>query len=104
MLNYQIIHGPTQNTIELLKNKMNPKNRERVDKTHYGAVAIFQTNIPSLYYYADIGQKAGEVITLEILGNCPQSLGSMAFFGDIAAVKAAMQAVISQEEASKPGK
>ena len=101
MLNYQVINKPTAAIQELLKNKMNSKNREKLGDASYGAIAIFQTTVPSMYMYADIGQKAGNVITVEILGNCPQSLGSIAFWGEVSSVDSAIKAVIEVEAREK---
>ncbi len=99
MFNYRIIYGPSPATVDLLKNKVTAKNRERIGERLFGAIGIFQTTLPDLYFYADIGQKSGEILMAEIPGNCPQTLGSIAFFGDVSAVETAMKAVLRQQEA-----
>lgn len=88
-----IIYAPGATVIEMLYRKIPHDARAKLEAHHFDAVGLIQTNIPSLYYYADIGQKAGNVLPLEINGNCPQHFSTLAFFGDTAAVDAAMQAV-----------
>ncbi len=104
MFNYRIIYGPSPSTVDLLKNKVSAKSRERIGQGPFGAIGIFQTTLPDLYFYADIGQKSGEILMAEIPGNCPQTLGSMAFFGDVSAVETAMKAVLRQQEGRKTDK
>lgn len=101
MFNYRIIYGPSPATVNLLKNKVTAKNRELIGEGLFGAIGIFQTTLPDMYFYADVGQKSGEILMAEIPGNCPQTLGSIAFFGDVSAVETAMKAVLRQQEGGR---
>jgi len=74
---------------------MNTESRKLLElESYYGAVAIIQSSIPNLFYYADVASKEADVITIEITGNCPQSLSNMSIWGNIEAVQSAMNAVI----------
>jgi hypothetical protein len=47
-----------------------------------------------MYYAADIGAKASPVAVLEVAGNCPQHIVTMAFIGavaDVSQVSAALR-------------
>ena len=105
-MNYKIIYNPAKETVDMLKLKMNHRQRERLGEVpgtlECGAIAIFQANLPNLYYYADLGVKTGGVMAEELMGNlCPQATGSMAFYGEISAVETAMKAVLRAEEEDK---
>ncbi|TEB05430.1 BMC domain protein [Pelotomaculum schinkii] len=89
----RIILAPGAAVIEMLCRRIHHEAKAKLEAHHFDAVGLIQTNIPNLYYYADIGQKAGNVLPIEINGNCPQHFSTLAFFGDTAAVSAAMQAV-----------
>jgi len=89
----RIICAPGADVIEMLYRRIPQQAKSKLDAHQFDAVGLIQTNLPNLYYYADIGQKAGNVFSVEISGNCPQHISTLAFFGNIAAVKAAMQAV-----------
>lgn len=93
MQNARIIYAPGENVIAMLRRRMSPDARKLLEQSRFDAVGLVQTSLPNLFYYADIGQKAGHVTAVEILGNCPQHMGTLAFLGNTAAVNAAMQAV-----------
>jgi microcompartment protein CcmL/EutN len=77
----------------MLLRRMVPAARKEVEGRCFDAVGLVQTDLPSLFYLADVGQKAGNVLAVEITGNCPQHVSTIAFFGDTAAVGAALAAV-----------
>lgn len=93
MIITRIISAPRPDTMALLLRRMVQEARKQVEDKHFDAIGLIQTDIPSLFYYTDIGQKAGNVIAVEILGNCPQHMNSMAFFGSNEAVNAAIAAI-----------
>jgi len=89
----RIISAPRPETMALLLRRMVQEARKQVEDNHFDAIGLIQTDIPSLFYYTDIGQKAGNIIAVEIPGNCPQHVSTMAFFGSNEAVNAAIAAI-----------
>lgn len=94
MPQFRVINAPSAGIKEMLLRRANAPNQIK-DEILRGCTAIgmFQALITDCYYYADLAQKAGEVIALEISGSCPQRLSMMALFGDISAVEAAIKAI-----------
>ncbi|WP_406678366.1 BMC domain-containing protein [Neomoorella carbonis] len=93
MLITRFIRAPRQGTMAMLVRRMSPAARKELEGKRFDAIGLVQTDLPSLFYFADIGQKAGDVIAAEITGNCPQHISTIAFFGNTAAVSAALAAV-----------
>ncbi len=93
MLNIRIIRAPRPGTMSMLFRRMTRESRKEVENRKFDAIGLIQTDLPNLFYLADIGQKAGAVQAFEITGNCPQHINTVAFFGDTAAVNAAIAAV-----------
>lgn len=93
MLNTCIIRAPRPGTVSLLYRRMAHETRKDIENKKFDAVGLIQTDLPNLFYLADVGQKAGAVLAFEITGNCPQHINTVAFFGDTAAVNAAIAAV-----------
>ncbi|BCV25848.1 BMC domain-containing protein [Gelria sp. Kuro-4] len=93
MLTTRLIRAPRPGTTAMLLRRMVPAARQAVEGRRFDAVGLVQTDLPSLFYFADVGQKAGDVVAVEISGNCPQHISTVAFFGDTAAVGAALAAV-----------
>ncbi len=94
----RIIHAPRPSTVDLLLRRTQKEAQQLVKNTHFAAIGLLQTDLPSLFYYTDIGQKAGNVIAIEILGNCPQNLSTMAFFGSNEAVNATISAITAADK------
>jgi len=95
VINTRIIRAPRPGTIALLFRRMAPDPRKELEHKRFDAIGLIQTDLPNLFYLADVGQKAGAVFAVEITGNCPQHINTVAFFGDTAAVNAAMSAAKS---------
>ena len=94
MLQFRIISAPSAGIKEMLLRRANgqPQVKEEILR-NCSAIGLFQASMTDCYYYADLAQKAGDVVALEINGTCPQRLSMMALFGDISAVKAAINAI-----------
>jgi len=89
----KIINNPSPACINMIKRRMNPKEREALEKFKFNAIGLVQTNVASIFYFGDIVAKASNVMPFEIMGNCPTSITTLAFFGDTSAVQTAMRAV-----------
>jgi microcompartment protein CcmL/EutN len=50
-----------------------------------------------MIYAADIAEKAADVRVFDLKGTCPQHLTMIGIFGDIAAVKASLEAIEADE-------
>lgn len=98
MIITRIIHAPRPSTVALLLRRTAKESKKLVEDTHFAAIGLLQTDLPSLFYYTDIGQKAGNVIAIEIVGNCPQHVNTMAFFGSNEAVNATMSAITAADK------
>ena len=97
MLTTRIIRAPRPGTLALMLRRTSQEARKQVENQHFDAVGLIQTDLPSLFYYMDIGQKAGNVIPVEILGNCPQHINTIPFFGSNEAVNACINAIIAAD-------
>ncbi|MDD3158323.1 hypothetical protein [Anaeromusa sp.] len=79
MLTTRIIRAPRPNTVAMLLRRTAPEAKKQLEGLHFDAIGLIQTDVPSLFYFADIAQKAGNVVAAEIVGNCPQHINTMAF-------------------------
>lgn len=101
MIITRIIRAPRPDTLKLLMRRMAPEARKQLEGLQFDAVGLVQTDLPSLFFYADTGQKAGNVIAVEILGNCPQHISTIGFLGSNEAVNASIAAVTAAENERK---
>lgn len=100
MLITRLIQAPRPSTMALLRRRMHTEARKELEGKRIDAVGLVQTDLPSLFYLADIGAKSGAVIVAELHGTCPQHINTIGFFGDTEAVRAAMSAVQAQSKQS----
>lgn len=98
MIFARTIRAPRPGTMALLTRRMAAEARELVANRRFDAVGLVQTNLPGLFYYADVAQKAGNVIAVEITGNCPQHVSTIALLGSNEAVDAAMKQIVAAEK------
>ncbi len=92
------IRAPRPGTLAMLTRRMANEAKEQLKDRRFDAVGLVQTNLPCLFYYADIAQKAGNVIAVEITGSCPQHVSTIAFFGSNEAVDAAMKEIVAADK------
>lgn len=93
MLQTRFIRAPRPGTLAMLLRRVHPDVKEKLQGKRFDAVGLVQTDLPSIFYLADVGQKAADILAVEITGNCPQHISTVAFLGDTAAVAAALAAV-----------
>ncbi len=96
MFKTRFIRAPRPGTLAMLLRRVHPDMREELQGKQFDAVGLVQCDLPSVFYLADVGQKAANVVAAEISGHCPQHISTVAFFGDTAAVSAALT-TITQE-------
>ncbi|MGX8700722.1 hypothetical protein [Caproiciproducens sp.] len=93
MQNSCVIYSPGKDVVAMLRRRLSAEARSVLDQMHFEAVALIQTSVPNLFYFADIGQKSGKVFAAEITGSCPQHITTLALFGNTESVKMAMKAI-----------
>lgn len=101
MFNFRIINGPTRETMAMLKRRMHTDLRKQLENRRFNSVGLVQADLPDLFYFADVGQKAGSITAIELNGSCPQHISTVALFGDIDAVKAAINAIKNARNANE---
>ena len=101
MFNFRIINAPGQEIMAMLSRRMNVELRKELDNKRFDCVAFIQADLPSLFYFADIAQKAGSVLVFELNGSCPQHISTLALLGDIGSVNAAVNAINNVRNVSK---
>lgn len=94
IMDTKIINNPSKACMEMFYRKMRPHEVEEIKSYRCNAIGLVQSNVASIFYYADIVSKASNVHPYEITGNCPTTVTTLAFFGDTSAVATAMQAVL----------
>lgn len=91
--NLRIINRPSPEVVEMLLRRLSPSAKKQVEQSQFNSVALFNTSVPNVYYFADIAKKAGNVIVADVSGTCPQHVTALALFGDISAVSIAVKAI-----------
>jgi hypothetical protein len=89
----RLIRSPTEAFLEMLLNNVRPLERKRFEGSHWGAVGLVQAKLIELYWAADVAEKASNVRTALVMGNCPQHIQMLAVVGQQAAVQAALDKI-----------
>ncbi|KAA5607067.1 BMC domain-containing protein [Roseospira marina] len=92
-MNARIINAPGPDVMHMLGRRIHPDMRATVKEQTFGAVGLVQASVADLYFFADVAQKAADVLVVELFGSCPQHVTTLAFFGETSAVRTAMQAI-----------
>ena len=64
----------------MLLRRMPPDCRKDILGMKVDAVGLVQTDLPNLFYLADVGAKAGSVSAVELHGTCPQHINTIGFW------------------------
>lgn len=96
-LTHRLILAPSESTKKMLTRRMTfgraAEDAERLKSASWGAVLLISGSVPEIFYAADTGAKTSPVMTLEVVGNCPQNIVSMAFIGGVSDVKQVLAAL-----------
>jgi hypothetical protein len=95
----ELIRSPTESFLQMLLNNIRPSDRKRVEDTRWGAVGLIQARLIELYWSADVAEKASNVVTALVMGNCPQHIQMLAIFGQQAGVRAALDKIQERQRA-----
>ena len=92
-LNIRLITHPGAGVVEILMSRMGASAKKAVQQIDFSAVGLIQGKLVDMIYAADIVEKTADVRIFDLKGLCPQHLTMVGVFGDIAAVKAGLDAV-----------
>lgn len=98
----EIIRAPTESFLEMLIDNVRPTERKRLEGRHWGAIGLVQARLIDLYWAADVAEKASNVVTALVMGNCPQHTQMLAIAGHEAGVQAAMAKIKERKRRSGP--
>ena len=95
-LNVQFITHPSPGVIEILMSRMGSSGKKAVELIDFSAVGLVQGRLVDMMFAADIAEKAARVQVFDLKGTCPQHLTMIGIFGEVAAVKAALDAIAAE--------
>jgi len=72
------------------------EEEENLKTANWGAVLLIQGTIPEMFGAVDVGTKTSPVLAMEIIGNCPQHIVTMAFIGNVADIKQVLSVLKSE--------
>ncbi len=97
-LNIQFITHPGQGVIEMLSTRMGATGKKSLEIIDFSAVGLVQGRLVDMMYAADVAEKTADVHVFDLKGTCPQHLTMIGIFGDIAAVKASLDAIQAEDK------
>lgn len=89
----EIVQGPSPAFIGMLTSNLGATLRDTIPLTKWGAVGLIQATLIEIYRSADLAEKASDVTTALVYGNCPQHIQMLAIFGNSEAVKTALKKI-----------
>jgi hypothetical protein len=89
----EMIRSPSESFLRMLYNNVRPNERQRLEEAQWGAVGLVQGKLIELYRSVDLAEKASQVMTALVMGNCPQHIQMLAVLGKEAAVKTAIDKI-----------
>ncbi len=92
-LNIQFITHPGPGVVDILMSRMGVAGKKTLDLIDFSAVGLVQGKLVDMMYAADIAEKTANVHVFDLKGTCPQHLTMIGVFGEIAAVRTALDAI-----------
>jgi len=100
MFKTTVITSAKAHTLALIARRIDDKKiRDQFAQQDGTAVGLCEGSVLDIIEASDVAEKAADVVTCEIKGNCPQHLVCLGIFGTLSAVKAAVEAVESNRKA-----
>ena len=95
----QLISHPSRGVFEFLRQRVGVVGKKIFAEAEvpFTAVGLVQGKVVDMIAAADVAEKAGDVLVYDLKGICPQHITMIGIFGDIADVKAAMDAIEEAE-------
>ncbi|AER65950.1 microcompartments protein [Thermovirga lienii DSM 17291] len=87
----RLVVKPTEALLEVLKSRLRP--RVVKDFNGAGALLLIQGAVVDVLAAIDVATKASNVKASEVVGNCPQQLNTVVFWGSVSDVKQALSAL-----------
>ncbi|MCB2185589.1 MAG: BMC domain-containing protein [Deltaproteobacteria bacterium] len=81
----------------MLMSRMGGSAKKSLEVMDFSAVGLVQGRLLDMIAASDVAEKAAAVQVYDLKGTCPQHTTMIGIFGDIAAVKAALDAVEKAE-------
>jgi microcompartment protein CcmL/EutN len=91
----QIIPHPSPGVFEFLRQRVGVAGKKAFSEAEvpFTAVGLIQGKLVDMIAAADVAEKAANVRVFDLRGLCPQHITMIGIFGDIADVKAGVQAI-----------
>ena len=101
-LSSRIISHPSPGVFEFLRQRVGAVGKKVFAEAEvpFSAVGLVQGKLVDMIAAADVAEKAGDVRVFDLRGLCPQHITMIGIFGDIADVKASIEAIEQSEELS----
>lgn len=96
--NLRMINAPDPRVVQMISRRLPPEFRKELAGISFDTIALINAAIPNIYYFADVAMKAGDVYAADISGTCPQHITTLALFGDVSSVTAAVSAIEREME------
>jgi hypothetical protein len=94
-----LISHPSPGVFELIRQRAGAVGKKIFSETEIlpTAVGLIQGKVVDMVAAADVAEKAANVRVFDLKGICPQHMTMIGIFGDIADVKAGIQAIQEAE-------
>ena len=101
-LSSRIISHPSPGVFEFLRQRVGVVGKKVFAEAEipFTAVGLIQGKLVDMIAAADVAEKAGDVRVFDLRGLCPQHITMIGIFGDIADVKASIEAIEQCEDLS----
>jgi hypothetical protein len=98
--NTRIISHPSPGVFEFLRQRVGASGKKVFAEAEvpFTAVGLVQGKLVDMIAAADVAEKAGNVRVFDLRGLCPQHITMIGIFGDIADVKASIDAIETSED------
>jgi len=96
----RIISHPSPGVFEFLRQRVGAVGKKVFAEAEvpFAAVGLVQGKLVDMIAAADVAEKAGNVRVFDLRGLCPQHITMIGIFGDIADVKASIEAIQESED------
>ena len=95
----QLISHPSPGVFEFIRQRAGAVGKKLLSEVEIlpTAVGLVQGKVVDMIAAADVAEKAADVKVFDLKGICPQHITMIGIFGDIADVKASIQAIHEAE-------
>ena len=96
----RIISHPSPGVFEFLRQRVGAVGKKIFAEVEvpFTSVGLIQGKVVDMIAAADVAEKAADVRVFDLKGICPQHITMIGIFGDIAEVKASIEAVEQAED------